>query len=137
MGLLLVSVVVHWIPAKLSAISSPCHRASINQYAPQAARGTRRGNNTPHSHAYLNIQGLLVAADWTPHHGPAPKTVEEKKAAFGRWSACDSPMASTCCTPLCECVCSYMTCSHHSRAQRCVSSRHHYRDKCMIFKNHT
>lgn len=109
---------VHWLPAKLSAISSPRHRASINQYAPQAARPRWRGNNTARGHAYLNIQGLLVAADWAPRRCPArPRRWERKRRRsgslkWGSWLACDSPTRSnwlhlaagrTACVRVCVC----------------------------------
>ena len=98
-GLLFTSVVVHWIPATLSAISSPCHWASINQYALQADRGTCGENNMPCSHAYLNIQGLCVAADWAPHHCPAQPRKWKNGRRLGSlkcWSqlAFDSPVYS-------------------------------------------
>lgn len=35
------------------------------------------------SHAYLNIQGLCVAADWAPRHWPgAAKDAEEMAAVW-------------------------------------------------------
>lgn len=153
-GLLFASVLVHWIPAKLSAISSPCHRASINQYAPQAARGTWRGNNTSRSHACLNIQGLLVAADWAPHHCPR----KWKKKKGGVWDhlsgEAGSQVTHRCVliaalrwqeSSVCECECECVLSTMSTRvckcvltipgAQRCIASHRLHRFKFMIFKN--
>lgn len=139
---------VHWLPAKLSAISSPCHRASINQYAPQAARPRWRGNNTARSHAYLNIQGLLVAADWAPHRCPArPRRWERKRRRlgslkWGSWLACDSPTRSNWLHSAAGRAASVRVCVFSTMrtrvcegdltipgAQMCFNSRHHYRVK--------
>lgn len=80
--LLFTSVVVHWSPATLSAISSPCHWASINQSSLQADQGTCGENNMPCSHAYLNIRGLRVADDWATHHSLTHPR-QWKKWSFG------------------------------------------------------